>query len=125
MVAAFQRGMGEGGLFKREGLPDLRLDPPAFQQPFGAPPIGPGAPGGPLQSPWTPPVAPPPSQTRDPGALPPAAFQALAGGKLFDRLEGFADRIGGWAEKGSRLLGKGMHFAELGMHGLSRIGSGT
>jgi len=41
--------------------------------------------------------------------------------RLFDRLEGFADRIGGWAKKGSRLLGKGMDFAELGMHGLSQI----
>jgi len=41
--------------------------------------------------------------------------------RLFDQLEGFADRIGGWAKKGSRLLGKGMHFAELGMHGLSQI----
>jgi hypothetical protein len=41
--------------------------------------------------------------------------------RLFDHLEGFADRIGGWAKKGSRLLGKGMHFAELGMHGLSQI----
>ena len=41
--------------------------------------------------------------------------------KLFDRLEGFADRIGGWAKKGSSLLGKGMHCAEMGMHGLSRI----
>src|SRR5712692_4819921 len=59
--------------------------PPAFQQPFGVPTIGPGDPGGgPLRSPWTPPVAPPPSQTRDPGALPPAAFQALGGGKLFN-----------------------------------------
>jgi len=41
--------------------------------------------------------------------------------RLFDQLEGFADRIGGWAKKGSFLLGKGMHFAELGMHGLSQI----
>src|SRR5262249_5349217 len=41
--------------------------------------------------------------------------------KLFERLEGFADRIGGWAREGSRLLGKRMHYAEMGMHGLSRI----
>ena len=41
--------------------------------------------------------------------------------KLFGRLEGFADRIGGWAKRGSSLLGKGMHSAETGMHGLSRI----
>jgi hypothetical protein len=40
---------------------------------------------------------------------------------LFDHLEGFADRIGGWAKTGSKLLGKGMHYAEMGMHGLSQI----
>src|SRR5204862_5801847 len=40
-------------------------------------------------------------------------------GKLFDRLEGFADRMDAWAEKSSRLLGKGMHMDQLGMHGLA------
>jgi len=41
--------------------------------------------------------------------------------KVFDRLEGFADRIAGWAKKGSTLLGEGMHYAEFGMHRLSQI----
>src|SRR5207237_9693153 len=41
--------------------------------------------------------------------------------KVFDRLEGFAGRIAGWAKKGSTLSGKGMHYAEFGMHRLSQI----
>ena len=40
---------------------------------------------------------------------------------LFDHLHGFADRISGWARLGGSLLGKGMHYAEMGMHGLSAI----
>ena len=41
--------------------------------------------------------------------------------RVFDRLEGFAERIAGWAKKGSTLLGKGTHYAEIGMHGLSQL----
>ena len=40
---------------------------------------------------------------------------------LFDHLHGFADKIGGWAKLGGKMLGKGMHLAEMGMHGLSAI----
>jgi hypothetical protein len=40
---------------------------------------------------------------------------------LFEHLEGFADRVGGWAKKGERALGKGTHQAELAMHGLGEI----
>ena len=40
---------------------------------------------------------------------------------LFDHLSGFASTIGKWAKIGGGLLGKGMHFAEMGMHGLSAI----
>jgi hypothetical protein len=40
---------------------------------------------------------------------------------LFDHLESFSDTVGGWAKKGADLLGQGMHFAEMGMHGLSAI----
>jgi hypothetical protein len=40
---------------------------------------------------------------------------------LFEHLHSFADTIGGWAHKGASLLGQGMHFAEMGMHGLSFI----
>jgi hypothetical protein len=40
---------------------------------------------------------------------------------LFDHLHGFADRIAGWSKLGGKLLGQGMHYAEMGMHGLSAI----
>jgi len=40
---------------------------------------------------------------------------------LFDHLHGFADRIAGWSKLGGEMLGKGMHYAEMGMHGLSQI----
>jgi hypothetical protein len=40
---------------------------------------------------------------------------------LFENLHKFSDRIAGWAEQGASLLGKGMHYAEMGMHGLSQI----
>ena len=40
---------------------------------------------------------------------------------LFEHLHQFSDRIAGWAEQGASLLGKGMHYAEMGMHGMSAI----
>ncbi|HUJ29472.1 MAG TPA: DUF4157 domain-containing protein, partial [Myxococcales bacterium] len=40
---------------------------------------------------------------------------------LFDHLHGFADKIAGWSKMGSSLLGKGMHYAEMGMHGLNVV----
>jgi hypothetical protein len=43
-------------------------------------------------------------------------------GKLFGSLSGFADKISGWAKLGAGLLGKGMHFAELGMGALNKVG---
>ena len=41
--------------------------------------------------------------------------------KLFDQLHGFADRVAGMAHAGKGLLGKAMHYAEAGMHGLSGV----
>ncbi len=43
--------------------------------------------------------------------------------KVFEDLERFADEVGGWAKKSSRLLGKGMHDAETGMHHLAQVES--
>lgn len=54
-----------------------------------------------------------------------AAGRAQAQGRtgffkgLFDHLHDFADRVAGWAHTGESVLGKGMHLAETGMHGLS------
>ena len=42
---------------------------------------------------------------------------------LFEHLHGFADRVGGIARWGAGILGQGMHYAEMGMHGLSQIGN--
>ena len=63
--------------------------PPAFQtpipqvQPFGAPPVGTGIPGAPIP-PWTPPIAPPPSQAHPPTAFPTNFAYAFGGKKTFE-----------------------------------------
>jgi hypothetical protein len=41
--------------------------------------------------------------------------------KLFDHLHGFSDKIAGWSKIGEKMLGKGMHYAEMGMHGLNAV----
>jgi hypothetical protein len=43
--------------------------------------------------------------------------------ELFEHLHGFADKVGGIARWGAGILGQGMHYAEMGMHGLSQIGN--
>jgi hypothetical protein len=40
---------------------------------------------------------------------------------VFEDLERFTDLVGGWAKAGSRLLGKGMHSAEQGLHRLAQV----
>jgi hypothetical protein len=40
---------------------------------------------------------------------------------VFEDLERFTDLVGGWAKVGSRLLGKGMHSAEQGLHRLAQV----
>lgn len=45
--------------------------------------------------------------------------------KMFHKLHGFADKVGGLAHLGQKWLGKGMHFAEMGMGFLNKIGAGA
>ncbi len=53
------------------------------------------------------------------------ATHALGGGgffkNLFDHLQGFADKVGSLAGKGAGLLGKGMHYAEVGEGMLNKV----
>jgi hypothetical protein len=43
---------------------------------------------------------------------------------LFEHLHRFADKVGGIAQWGAGILGKGMHYAEMGMHGFGMLAGG-